>query len=642
MNYKLIQQMAFYIIVCSAMFLLPHFAWCATPLEADATISSGVDSKFYFATGANATKPGGVVGVMLDGKLVFQRAYGMSDVAGAIPNSTTVPFYLASVSKQFTAMCVLLCQEKGLLTLNDEIRSHIPELDPVFNGITIQHLLNMISAIQDVGTGDKTKNANDMLNRLMEEGPYGIVPSELPIGSVMKYTNMNYVLLSIIVERVTGKTLRQFAQEEIFSKLEMNDTVIHDDSGLAVANQPNGYDTNLAVWSTAATTPPATGSTGVISTIADLSKWHQNFYANQLGNKDQNLITLMETPGRFTSGANSGKQISDTTLGYPSYTCGLMPDSIWNANGFIKRVWHTGRWIGFKTASYRYPDLNMSVFILMNRDDQLPSAQAVADVFIANIRFATDPPPASAERGVAYSFKYSATGWPRPSYTLESGTLPDGIILNPDGTLAGTPTTAGEYSGVVTATSGAKTRSQNFTILVAEPATYTLTVTLAGTGGGTITSTPQGSNPDGISCTTGTCTTTFPANTSVELLPSADAISTFAGWAADCSGNGGCTFTMAGHKTVTATFSATPTVKIGTNGYASLASAYSAATTGDVLRALDTEMNEDLTFDQNKAVTLKGGFSTDFSTTSGLPTVLKGVLRIANGRLTIEGLAVKP
>ncbi len=625
-----------------ALFLLPHFAWCATPLEADATISSGVDSKFYFATGANAAKPGGVVGVMLDGKLVFQRAYGMADMAGAVPNSTSAPFYLASVSKQFTAMCVLLCQEKGLLTLNDEIRSHIPELDPVFNGITIQHLLNMISAIQDVGTGDKTKNANDMLNRLMEEGPYGIVPAELPVGSVMKYTNMNYVLLSIIVERVTGTTFRQFAQEEIFLKLGMNDTVIHDNISQVVSNQPNGYDEQLALWSTAATTSPATGSTGVISTISDLSKWHQNFYANQLGNKDQNLITFMETPGRFTSGANIGKQISNTTLGYPSYTCGLMPDSIWNANGFIKRVWHTGRWIGFKTASYRYPDLNMSVFILMNRDDQLPSAQAVADVFITNVRFATDPPPASAERGAPYLFKYSATGWPRPSYALESGALPDGLTLNPDGTLAGTPTTAGEYSGVVKATSDAKTRSQNFTINVAEPAAYTLTVTLAGTGGGTITSTPQGSDPDGISCTTGTCTTTFPANTSVELLPSADAISTFAGWAADCSGNDGCTFTMAGHKTVTATFSATPKVKIGTNGYASLTSAYSAATTGDILRILDTEMDEELILDQNKVVALKGGFTTDFATLSGLPTALKGILRIANGRINMEGIVVGP
>lgn len=632
-----------------ALMLLPHFVWSATPLEADATISNSVDSKFYFATGANAGKPGGIVGVMLDGKLVFQRAYGMADVAGGISNSTTAPFYLASVSKQFTAMSVLLCQEKGLLSLNDELRLHIPELDPVFNGITIYHLLHMISAIQDVGTGDKIKNANGMLSRLLEEGSYGIVPAELPIGSTMEYTNMNYVLLAIIVERITGKTLSKFAQEEIFSKLGMNETVIHDDINLTVANQPIGYGTILDVWSTPATTPPATGSTGVISTIADLAKWHQNFYANQLGNKDQNLITLMETPGRYTSGAKIGQPASNTTLGLPSYACGLMPDSLWNANGFIKRVWHTGRWIGFKTASYRYPDLNMSVFILMNRDDQLPSAQAVADAFIANVRFATDPPPATAERGVPYHFKYSATGWPRPSYSLESGSLPDGITLNPDGTLAGTPTIAGDYSGVVKATSGAKTQNQNFTIHVDEPA-YTLSVTLAGTGagGGSITSSPQGSDPTGIACTSGVCTTTFRFDTPVALTALADDDSTFDSWGGECSGSEGCSFTMTGPKTVTASFVLAPKARIVDTGYPSLSEAYkAAAASGDIIMTIDSEMpdnglniNADLA--NGKAVTIRGGYYADYTKgRSGLPTNVKGPIYISSGTLRVDRLTIR-
>ncbi len=625
------------VLAVIALFLLPYFVWGATPLEADATISSSVDSKFYFATGANAGKPGGVVGVMLDGKLVFQRAYGKADVAGGIPNSTTAPFYLASVSKQFTAMCVLLCQEKGLLTLNDELRLHIPELNPVFDGVKIQHLLNMISAIQDVGTGDKTKNADGMLSRLIEEGSYGIVPAELPIGSTMQYTNMNYVLLAIIVKRVTGKTLSQFAQEEIFSKLGMNDTVIHDDIAQVVANQPNGYFNSIDVWSTAATTSPATGSTGVISTISDLAKWHQNFYANQLGNKDQNLITLMEKPGLYTSGTNIGKPVS--------YACGLIPDSSWYVNRFFKRVWHTGRWIGFKTGSYRYPELNMSVFVLLNSDD-VPSipAQAVAEVFITNVRFATEPPPANAVHGVPYHFKYSATGWPRPTYTLESGSLPDGITLNPDGTLAGTPTIAGDYSGVVKATSGTNTQSQNFTINVAEPA---LSVTLTGTGGGTITSIPQNINPAGISCTAGSCSTTFPFDTLVELTALADNISTFDLWGDECSGSGACIFTMTGPKTVTASFILAPKARIIDTGYPSLANAYkAAASSGDIIMTLDSEMpdiglniNSDLS--QGKSVTIKGGYYADYNKgRSGLPTILKGPVYISSGTLRVDGVTI--
>lgn len=642
MKKKIFQCLLYFLIILIALTLQPIQVWSATPLEADSTISNGVDSKFYFATGGNANKPGGIVGVVLDGKIVFQRSYGMADVAGNIPNSTSAPFYLASVSKQFTAMCVLLCQEKGLLSLNDELRAHIPELNPVFDGVKIQHLLNMISAIQDVGTGDRTKTANQMLSRLMEEGTYGLVPAELPIGSTMKYTNMNYVLLGIIVERVSGKTLRQFAEEEIFSKLGMTETVIHDSTDLVVPGQPNGYYANLALWTTAATTSPATGSTGVVSTLSDLMKWHLNFYANQLGNKDQGLITLMETPGRYTSGAKSGQPVSDTTDGLPSYACGLMPDSIWYTNGFIKRVWHTGRWLGFKTGTYRYPELNMSVFVLLNRDDQYPPAQAVADVFIANVRFATDPPPSSAERGTHYYFKYSATGWPRPTYTLESGSLPDGITLNADGTLSGTPTTVGTFSGVVKATSTAKTQSQNFSIQVAEPSTYSLSVTLTGAGGGTVTSNPQSTESAGISCTSGKCTALFTAGSTVELLPTANDISTFGSWSGDCSGNESCIVTMDGQKSVTASFSFTPKVMIGSDGYASLDDAYSAASGDVTILARDAEFAANLKFNKDIAVSLLGGYTAGFATKNGAPTVLKGNLTIRNGSLKVEGVAIKP
>ncbi|MBA4388223.1 MAG: hypothetical protein C0404_09595 [Verrucomicrobia bacterium] len=453
--------------LCYAAFILlslvslPCPVPAATPLEIDATISNAVNSQFTFATGANAGKPGGVVGVTLDGELVFQRAYGMSDVAAGITNSTTAPFYLASCSKQFTATCVLLCQEQGLLTTSDEVRLYIPELNTNFSGVTIQHMLNMISAVYDTGTGNQTNTAAGMLAGLLLEGEYGIVDAQKPIGSTMKYCNMNYVLLGIIVERVSGKTLRQFAHDEIFTRLGMADTDIRDNPAMVVTNQPNGYDASLVLWSTASSNSPATGSTGASSTLADLLKWHENFYTNRLGNQSQNLITLLETPGRYTSGPNIGQPVS--APGLPSYACGLMPDT-YAGNA---RVWHTGRWMGFKTAMCRYPDLHLSVFILINRDDQLPSFQTVADAFLTNVRFANDPPTSTAQQGTPYSFKYTATGAPRPVFALESGALPDGVTLNSNGTLAGTPTTPGDFNGVVIATSGAKTRTQAFAIHVA-------------------------------------------------------------------------------------------------------------------------------------------------------------------------------
>ncbi|MEI6808931.1 MAG: serine hydrolase domain-containing protein [bacterium] len=452
------------VLVLDVLFSLPGSVMASTPLEVDATISNAVNSQFAFATGANTGKPGGIVGVALDGEFVFQRAYGMSDVAAGIPNSTTAPFYLASCSKQFTAMCVLLCQEKGLLSTTNELRAHIPELDVAFDGVKIQHMLNMISAIYDTGTGNQTSTAADMLAGLMSEGQYGIVAGERPIGSQMKYCNMNYVLLAIIVERVSGKTFRQFAQDEIFTKLGMTNSYIHDAITMVVTNQPNGYDTNLVtVWSTASSNAPAIGSTGVSATMVDLLKWHENFYTNKLGYTNQSLITIMETAGRYTSGPNAGQPVSGG--GLPSYACGLMPD-IYGGND---RVWHTGRWMGFKTATCRYPDLHLSVFVLLNRDDQFPQFQLVADAFLNNVRFAKDPPPPTAQQGVPYSFKYLATGAPRSVFALESGSFPDGVVLNADGTLGGTPVNPGDFSGVVIATSGARTRTQAFAIHVDPP-----------------------------------------------------------------------------------------------------------------------------------------------------------------------------
>jgi CubicO group peptidase (beta-lactamase class C family) len=468
MKVRYVVRRFYAVMVLLALFRLPASVTAVTPLESDPTISAAVNAQFSFATGANAGDPGGVVGVALDGEMVFQRAYGMADVAAGTPNSTTAPFYLASCSKQFTAMCVLLCQEKGLLSTHDELRLHIPELDPVFNGVKIQHMLNMISAIYGTTSGITSNTASGMLTSLMQEAQYGIETNELPIGSTFAYCNMNYILLGIIVERVSHKTLREFAQDEIFAKLGMTDTVIHDNVATVITNQPNGYgdaglgDGSLGIWSTAASTAPVTGSTGVSATLADLLKWHENFYSNELGNTDQSLITLMETPGRYTSGAKNGQLVSNMALGLPSYACGLMPD-VSDGN---KRVWHTGRWMGFKSAMCRYPDLHLSVFIVVNRDDQLPSFQTVANAFLNNVRFAKDPPPPTTQQGLPYSFKYLATGAPRPAFTLDSGSLPDGLTLGSDGLLAGTPTTPGDFSGVVRAASGAMTSTQAFAIHV--------------------------------------------------------------------------------------------------------------------------------------------------------------------------------
>ena len=411
-----------------------------------ASITNGIDTIYSFANGANSGKPGGMVAVALDGKLIYQKAYGMAQVAEGVPSDVGAPYYLASTSKQFTAMAVLLCQERGWLKTTDELRTHFPDLDPVFDGIKLQNLLNMNSSIYDVGTGNQTATTAQMYQTLKDEGAYGVVVTERPAGSVYKYTNMNYALLALIVEKVSGQSFRRFVQTEIFDKLGMSHSVVHDDPALAVPGQPHGYDENLTLWSTAATTSPAFGMTGVITTVNDLLLWDENFYANQLGSQSQALITLMEKP----------------SLG--NYACGLIVDT---AGGY-RRVQHTGRWLGFLSGHYRYPTLRLTVFVLLNRDDQrlqLPGHN-IATLFMNTVCFVSSV-PAETKLAVPYHHAYSATGAPRPTYSLLSGTLPPGLVLSAAGVLSGTPTTAGTYNGVVQALSGTKSATQNVSLVVA-------------------------------------------------------------------------------------------------------------------------------------------------------------------------------
>lgn len=169
----------------------------------------------------------------------------------------------------------------------------------------------------------------------------------------------------------------------------------------------------------------------------------------------------------------------------------------------------------------------------------------------------------------------------------------------------------------------------------------TLTVDLLGDGAGTVTSTPQGTSPTGISCTAGRCTTTFPLNTQVSLLATPDTISLFKEWSGHCTGSGNCDLLMVGPKYVQATIDAAAKAKINKTGYATLTTAYAAAGSSATILALDTEFIENLNMNSLKNIILKGGYTGNYQTKSGMPTELKGVLTIGSGSLTVENLTIK-
>ena len=173
-------------------------------------------------------------------------------------------------------------------------------------------------------------------------------------------------------------------------------------------------------------------------------------------------------------------------------------------------------------------------------------------------------------------------------------------------------------------------------------ANHTLTVTLAGAGAGTVTSNPQGTDPIGIACTAGPCSTTFPANTSLSLAATPDHLSTFTGWSGSCSGTGACLLTMTGSRAAVANFTQAFKAKIHDVGYSTLAAAYAYAGANATILALDSTMPDlGLLLGSDKTVIVKGGYLADYSGRSGLATRLTGPLIVRSGKLTADRLAVQ-
>jgi len=232
------------------------------------------------------------------------------------------------------------------------------------------------------------------------------------------------------------------------------------------------------------------------------------------------------------------------------------------------------------------------------------------------------------------------------TWSIAIGSLPTGITLNSaTGVLVGTPTACGNFPLTIQMADSAlvpATVQSGFTLVVTcnGSGPYPLSVTLVGTGSGSVNS-----SPSGIACTSGTCSASFSGGTAFGLLQTPSSNSQFAGWGGDCSGTGACSVKLNAAKSVTATFNKIPRVMIGTNDYSSLQLAYAAApsTAGvtTTIMLLDGELPESLNMNLGKSITLKGGYNTDYKTKSGNSTVLKGSLKISAGSLKVENVVVK-
>jgi len=305
--------------------------------------------------------PGCALAIVDHGEIILSRGYGLADLERQATITPTTQFHLASTSKQFTAMCIALLAAEGRLALDDDLRAYVPELPPYERPITIRNLLHHTSGLRECLTlwaitgHDFMRLApqRDVLDLLARQRELNFGP-----GDRFEYNNSNYLLLALIVERVSGQTLEAFAAEQIFQPLRMHHSAFHDDPGAIIGSQAYGYLSTAAGFARAPEGIGAFGAAGVFSTVKDLVRWDENFNHPIVG--DAATIAQMLTPGRVASGRSI------------RYGFGLF---IQNYKG-LPIVSHGGMFPGISTQIMRFPEQQFSVICLANTTAINPSVIA--------------------------------------------------------------------------------------------------------------------------------------------------------------------------------------------------------------------------------------------------------------------------
>jgi CubicO group peptidase (beta-lactamase class C family) len=332
--------------------------------------------------------PGCGLGVIRNGEMIYERGYGMANLEYGIPISSESIFRIGSTSKQFTALSVLLLEEQGKLSLDDDIRKYLPELPDYGTPITIRYLIHHTSGLRDyldlmdlAGRGEDSYRDEEVVDALARQKELNFPPGEEHL-----YSNSGYFLLSQIVLRVTGKSLREFAAMNIFRPLGMKNTHFHNDHTHIVKNRAVGYAPRKnGGFRISMTVLDMIGDGGVFTSVRDLLLWDRNFYDNRLGQGGQALIKRMITPGVL----NNGTQLD--------YAFGLR---VARYRG-LPTVSHGGSFVGYRAEMLRFPEERFTVICLcnVNTADAPRLARQVADVYLADkLGPASEAePPRSAE-----------------------------------------------------------------------------------------------------------------------------------------------------------------------------------------------------------------------------------------------------
>lgn len=327
--------------------------------------------------------PGYVVGVARHGKLIYRKATGLANLEQKIANTPGTRMRIASVTKQFTGLAVMLLVEDGKLDIDEPVRRYLPELTGCNGAPTLRQLLNHTSGVRDVLEG----TAYFLTEGLFPRIPAGLThqwssrfgSGNFEPGEGWCYSNYNYLLLSLVIEKVSGLSLADFFAQRVFAPLGMVDSLLFPDDmdlleGLASSHirTPDGrYKRGIYPCE------ELLGGGGIVSTVDDMLRWAANLREHRLGS--QASWDEMLRPPRFNNG-------SEHNYGF-GLKCQL--------HRGLRLRWHDGSTFGSKSTLLCYPDQELDIVVMANRSDSEPGAIGIkiAELLLADV---LGPPAANA------------------------------------------------------------------------------------------------------------------------------------------------------------------------------------------------------------------------------------------------------
>ena len=310
--------------------------------------------------------PGCSVGVVQNSQFVYRGAFGLANLDTQTPITTATPFHVASISKQFTAAALFFLVDSGKVRLDDPARRFIPELPAAAQEVTVADLLHHTSGLRDIfplleaaGRPPQILDIAGDLKLLAAQSGLNFAP-----GTDYEYVNSDYLLLGLIVERVSGMTLADFAEKSLFGPLGMTHSAFPGGTkhieGVALGYSWRGAQFHHSI------PPLVAGEGGLQSSVEDLARWDDNFYSQSVGGRK--LIDFLEDPGHLRSGEPV------------RYAAGL---AIGKFRG-LPAIGHDGILPGSRSDLVRFPMQHLTVICLCNRGDAEASSlsRQIASIYL--------------------------------------------------------------------------------------------------------------------------------------------------------------------------------------------------------------------------------------------------------------------